>query len=163
LVKGANPSFTADQVRSFLEGRAIDKGNPGKDNDFGIGVLALGAAPGPGPTPVTCTPRPPVTITSVVSGSRLSVTVAATGSGNTISSIAFVNGSAGPSNSLLDLPDGRSGVSGSPTLTLPSGTQSTTFFVRRQVVGVATTVPMTVNDGCGSWPSFVGGGTAAGF
>jgi hypothetical protein len=162
LVKGANPTFTGDQIRSSLEGRAIDKGTPGKDNDFGIGVLALGAVPGSG-TPVTCSPRPQVNITSVVSGNRLSVTVAATGSGNSLTSIVFSNSGATPSNSLLDLPDGRTSVTGSPTLTLASGTPSTTFFVRRQTAGLATTVPMTVNDGCGAWTTFVGGGAAAGF
>jgi subtilisin family serine protease len=51
LVKGAFPSFTASQIQAFLEGRAIDKGEPGKDNSFGAGVLALGA-----PSAVTAPP-----------------------------------------------------------------------------------------------------------
>ena len=159
LVKGANPSFTNTQIQSFLEGRAIDIRAAGKDNDSGVGVLALGA---PG-SAVTCTPRPRVSISSAVSGGRLSVTVAATGSGNTLSSIVFGNGARTPTNALLDLPDGRTGVTGTPTLTLAAGTTQTTFFVRRQTAGQATTVPFVVTDACGTWATFVGGGTAAGF
>src|SRR5207247_7031561 len=43
LVKAAFPSFTASQIQSFLEGRALDLGTPGKDSSFAAGVLALGA------------------------------------------------------------------------------------------------------------------------
>jgi hypothetical protein len=160
LVKGANPSFTPAQIQSFLEGRAIDIRAAGKDNDSGFGVLALGPISG---GPVTCTPRPRVNVTTSVTGGRLSVTVAATGTNNTLSSIAFGNGARTPTNALLDLPDGRTGVTGTPTLTLANGSTQTTFFVRRQTAGQATTVPFVVTDGCGTWATFVGGGTSAGF
>lgn len=45
LVLGANPSYSHMDIRSFLEGQAIDMGSPGKDNLFGYGRLALGDAP----------------------------------------------------------------------------------------------------------------------
>jgi hypothetical protein len=45
LVKQANPSFTPDQLQTFLEGHALDLGQPGKDNSFGSGRLQLGASP----------------------------------------------------------------------------------------------------------------------
>jgi len=45
LVKQASPAYSMIQVQSFLEGRAIDLGDPGKDNLYGTGRLYLGAPP----------------------------------------------------------------------------------------------------------------------
>ncbi|HZU04988.1 MAG TPA: S8 family serine peptidase [Chloroflexota bacterium] len=45
LVKQANPGFGPAQLQAFLEGRAVDLGTPGKDNDYGAGKLWLGAPP----------------------------------------------------------------------------------------------------------------------
>jgi hypothetical protein len=42
LVLSANPAYTPAQIQSFLEGRAIDMGSSGKDNEFGHGRLYLG-------------------------------------------------------------------------------------------------------------------------
>jgi hypothetical protein len=159
LVKGANPSFTASQLQSFLEGRATDLGDAGKDNLFGIGKLVLGAVPTPS-LPVTCTPRPAVTVTSVVTGGRLAVTVTVTGTNNLVQSIAFGNGSRAPVNALIDLPDGRTGLTGTPIWTATGSGTTTTFFLRRQAPG-SITVPFVVTDGCGTWPTFVGGGVGA--
>jgi len=160
LVKSAFSSFTADQLQNFLEQRALDLGSPGKDNDTGIGVLRLG-------TPGDCSGRAPINVQTAVSGGRLSVTVSTTGAGNTLNSITFGNSPRSVTNALLDLPDGRTGLTGSPTLTLSNHPTSTTFFVRRQTAGQAVFVPFVVNDtagsGCGGWPTFVGGGTDAGF
>jgi len=47
LVKGANPSFTAQQVQDFLTCRATDAGAAGPDPAFGNGRLNLGPVPGP--------------------------------------------------------------------------------------------------------------------
>ncbi|MHC4153639.1 MAG: S8 family serine peptidase [Planctomycetota bacterium] len=46
LVKEAKPTFTNDQIRSFLEDRARDLGAAGKDNVYGWGALDLGALVG---------------------------------------------------------------------------------------------------------------------
>ena len=45
LVKGANSAYTPAQIRSFLEGRAIDMGSAGKDTIYGFGRLNLGTPP----------------------------------------------------------------------------------------------------------------------
>jgi hypothetical protein len=44
------------------------------------------------------------------------------------------------------------------TIPLRAGTVETTVIVRRVTPGLATTVPLTVFDLCGRWPTFVGGG-----
>jgi len=161
LVKGAFPAFSATDIQTFLEQRAQDVGTPGKDTDFGFGILTLSS-----PNPIDCSTRPSVNVQSTVVAGRLSVTVTAA-AGNTINSISFGNPTRSPVNALLDLPDGRTGVTGSPTLNLPAHPTSTTFFVRRQTAGQDVFVPLTVNDSfaanCGSWQTFVGGGSAAGF
>lgn len=50
LVLGANPPFTPTALQTFLEGHAIDLGNPGKDTRFGYGRLDLGPPPPEPPT-----------------------------------------------------------------------------------------------------------------
>ena len=45
LVRSAYPAYTAAQVRSLLETRAVDAGPAGKDVDYGFGRLALGTPP----------------------------------------------------------------------------------------------------------------------
>jgi hypothetical protein len=45
LVKQANPSFGPDELRAYLQERALDLGPAGRDSTFGSGVLSLGAAP----------------------------------------------------------------------------------------------------------------------
>jgi hypothetical protein len=57
-VRQWQPKWTGEEVRSFLRSRAIDLGDPGKDNTFGAGRLDLGM-PKPTPTPTaTSTPTP---------------------------------------------------------------------------------------------------------
>ena len=51
LVKSADMTYTAGQVQAFLEGRALDLGTAGKDNQYGAGKLALGAVPTTGGLP----------------------------------------------------------------------------------------------------------------
>ena len=53
------------------------------------------------------------------------------------------------------------GGRGSFTTTLPPGTHEVTFTVRPAIPGAAATVPLTVVDSCGDWPTLVGGGAAA--
>lgn len=56
LVKQAYPAYTPAEIRAFLEGRAVDLGPAGKDNQFGVGRLNLGAVPGSGSTPTATQP-----------------------------------------------------------------------------------------------------------
>jgi subtilisin family serine protease len=61
LVLQANPTFTPDQVRSFLMSTATDGGAPGLDSDYGSGLLNLGAVKSPaatGPCPLPRTDQP---------------------------------------------------------------------------------------------------------
>jgi subtilisin family serine protease len=47
LVAGAYPSFTPDQIQTYLQDNAIDMGAPGMDTVYGSGRLYLGNPPGP--------------------------------------------------------------------------------------------------------------------
>ena len=60
LVASANPGWSGDQIRAFLEQRAIDMGPVGPDNDYGWGRLWLG-------TPQTTTRR--LTVSKLGTGS----------------------------------------------------------------------------------------------
>jgi hypothetical protein len=109
-----------------------------------------------------CTPRPPIRLTTIRDGrDRLQVTVSATITpgvpNNRISQLRFENGT----NSLVDIPDHPSGATGRFDATPPVGATSYTFTVRRFATGQSVQVPFTVVDGCGPWPTFVGGGRAA--
>jgi hypothetical protein len=44
---------------------------------------------------------------------------------------------------------------------LPTPARQATFYVVRQTAGQASTVILTAMDGCGAWPTFVGGGASA--
>ncbi len=86
------------------------------------------------------------------------MTIGATSSADTpanqLASLQLQSGT----NTLVDIPGGQSGVTGSLPIPLPAGTQSYTFFVRPRVAGQAVTLPLTVTDACGAWPTFVGVG-----
>ena len=47
LVLSAYPNYTVDQLESFLEQNAVDKGDPGEDNQYGYGRLWLPPPPPP--------------------------------------------------------------------------------------------------------------------
>jgi hypothetical protein len=53
------------------------------------------------------------------------------------------------------------GASGDFTVALPDGPAQITFFVNRVAANQAVTVSLIVDDGCGLWPTLVGGGPAA--
>jgi uncharacterized repeat protein (TIGR01451 family) len=141
------------------------------------GVTRLAASPalsvgsgggGPSPTPTSpptatsvvtaCQPRAAIGVSSVDNGDgRLRVTVTAGGAGNTLQTISFTTDSQFVPNALIE-----AGTTGrqAPFSVTPNSA-SYTFYVRRVNAGQAATVPFTVQDGCGSWPTFVGGGAAA--
>jgi len=105
-----------------------------------------------------CSPRPAVGVSATPAGAgRLQVTItAASSNGVTLQSLSFGS----PTNAVVDVGT-STGVAGNTTITLPSGTGQTTFFVRRVTTGQAATMPVTVTDTCGDWPTFVGGGPGA--
>lgn len=108
-----------------------------------------------------CGPRKPVKVTTAASGGLLHATVTAQ------------DGSGGVDNHLVELRFGafRNGtvtingqqVASGSTFTPPANTTQITLVVARVTPGQATTIPLTVVDGCGNWPTFVGGGPGAGF
>jgi hypothetical protein len=53
------------------------------------------------------------------------------------------------------------GASGDFTVPLAAGTAQASFTVNRIAAGQAATVQLVVTDGCGAWPTFVGGGPSA--
>lgn len=118
----------------------------------------------PAPLPVTCTPRPPVVVSTGTVGGRLQVTLIATNENNVFQRVQFGTATRTPTNALIDLPDGRTGLSGPLTVQIAPAVPTYTFWVRRAVAGLPTTVPMIVTDRCGTWETFVGGGgQASGF
>ena len=87
---------------------------------------------------------------------RLVVTVTANGAGNLLRALRI----GASSNALVDVGE-RTGLSSNVNVALPSDTRQATFSVRRATSGQATMVPLVVVDGCGDWPTFVGGGPGA--
>jgi hypothetical protein len=108
-----------------------------------------------------CGPRPPVAVTCRRTGDgRLEVTVTAGAEASNVSNrLTELRFGAG-ANALVDVA-GQTGRTGAFTLPLPERPTSLTFFVRRATAGQGTTVPITVVDTCGGWPTFVGGGPGA--
>jgi hypothetical protein len=86
---------------------------------------------------------------------RLQVTLTVSGANNALRSLRF--GAA--TNATIEA-GGQSGP-GSLMVSLPAATRQYGFAVRRTTAGQAITVPLTVVDGCGEWPTFVGGGASS--
>ena len=111
--------------------------------------------------PTECGPRPRVKASPAPAGDRLLVRVEATPLNtqqpNTLKQIRF----GAFQNARVTL-NGQAVGSGQ-TVTPPANASAVDFSVERVTPGQATTVPLTVVDGCGEWPTFVGGGTGAGF
>jgi len=70
LLFAFNPGASADQVRQAIQSTALDLGAPGRDNDFGYGLVqsaaaleALGGSFAPSPTPTQPQPLPTSTFT----------------------------------------------------------------------------------------------------
>jgi hypothetical protein len=114
-------------------------------------------------TPTRCTPRPNVQTRLSAGGSQLQVhveaTPLATQQNNSLASLTFG-----------ELQNARVTLAGQPivrgqtyTVADPANTHGLDFTVERVTPGQPTMVPFTVTDGCGDWPTFVGGGRDAGF
>jgi len=94
---------------------------------------------------IKCSPRPQVTVQVTPLGNdRLQVSIHAKGSPNSIRSVR------------LGQVPGNAVIEGTP---ITSGADAS-FTIRRMSPG-AVTLPFTVTDGCGDWPSFAGGGSDA--
>src|SRR5687767_11893397 len=115
-------------------------------------MLILLAGPSTSAVAQSCQPRPPVRVVTVVAGlGRLQVTVTA-GAG-TLRSLSFTGGQSASveiDGSTLRPPFTRS-LSGEVA-------QISFGVVRDGGAGTPATLPFIVTDGCGAWPTFVGGG-----
>ena len=78
------------------------------------------------------------------------------GSVNMIQALRF--GAA--TNALIDV-GGVTGRTGDFNVGLAPATGQTSFAVRRATAGSGSSVALTVVDGCGEWPTLVGGGPGA--
>jgi CSLREA domain-containing protein len=115
---------------------------------------------------VTATPflRPAVGVQVSPGGGVLQAVVTArdagcAGGNNQLMSLQFSR----LTNAMVDVATApATAVSTTPTtVTLPSRPAAIQLTVHRVTSGQAATVELTVTDGCGSWPTFVGGGPSA--
>ncbi|MGE3269092.1 MAG: S8 family serine peptidase [Chloroflexota bacterium] len=118
----------------------------------------------------TCSPRPKVNVTTSANGAYLNVTLTATGVGNVIRYFQ-VNGNVGQmtnANVVFRATYGGNPVispvtwGGASTYVGSNTTASVSFEVHRNSAGSAATVHVRGQDVCGSWSTFVGGGTGNG-
>jgi hypothetical protein len=114
------------------------------------------------PALAACTPRPNLR-TTVVPGAPGTLNVTLTGGANPsllpvglheIRFGTFTNG-------VVDFAGGPTGLTGNVTVPVAADAVQATFVVRRVAAGAAVTVPFTVADECGDFPTFVGGGPNA--
>jgi hypothetical protein len=109
------------------------------------------------PTPVVnCNPRPKVTVNVTPAGNNTLNVSIAPGANGWINQVQI--GAA--TNARVDIA-GQTGLTGGQNVVLPPATTSLTFQVHHATPGQSTTVPLTIFDTCGSWPTFVGGGANA--
>jgi hypothetical protein len=112
------------------------------------------------PMQVGCAPRPAVHIAPAAGGGALQATFAPD-PGSTLATNAIREIRIGQvQNGTVDAA-GRTGLGSGAVIAFPSPVTSTTLIVRRVTAGQATTVPLTIVDGCGEWKTFVGGGPTA--
>jgi hypothetical protein len=119
------------------------------------------STPTPTPRPSqACAPRPPARV-DVARGSagRLDVTVTAGTGGGTTSNQLHGLRFGTLANATIDV-SGQT-IAGNARVALPAGSRQARFSVQQTRPGEAVTVPVVVEDDCGDWPTFVGGGRAA--
>lgn len=123
-----------------------------------VGSISTGGGGGGGGS-VLCTPRPRVVVQVTQAGAgRLTVTIQTnTNSGSAPNALQEVRITS-TTNAVVDVPNGPQGASGVVVLPLAPGALTSQFTLRRSAVG-AFKANLTVTDGCGAWPTFVGGGT----
>lgn len=104
-------------------------------------------------------------------GSYLELILSTTGVGNAIRYVQSGGAAGTATNANLIYPSSFSGSpniapttwQGAPTYVPAATSNSTMIHIERQTPGSTTTVPIKVQDVCGTWTTLVGGGTSAGF
>jgi hypothetical protein len=111
--------------------------------------------------PAHCAPRSTVSVITVLVGGKLQATVEAVPiderTNNRLYEVRFGT-----------FQNGTVTISGQPiasgaTYVVPGNSTKVTFIVEWATPGQPTSIPLTAVDECGPWPTFVGGGAAAGF
>lgn len=111
---------------------------------------------------VACNPRPRVRV-AVAPGNpgRLEVTITATTNPgsvpNRLRRLRFTS----MTNARIDVPGGPQDATGAFVVTLTSPVEEISFTVRRERAGQSTHANLIVEDDCGDWSTFVGGGPNA--
>lgn len=153
-VGGTGVRYTGALYLDQVAVTAVSAGDPATPFTPG----RVGPPEGAPPVGVACDPRPPVGIAVVPNGDgSLRVTVSAGTSATTRTNTLHELRFGAATNARIDAGT-LSGAPGNVSLALPDDTRETTFTVRRAVAGQAVTVPLTVLDDCGEWPTFVGRG-----
>lgn len=165
LARDANSSLTThDALKTKVKTMVREAGEAGTDTTFGTGVLTMGDLSSP---TATCTTagRAQVSVSTSKSSDTLTTTLTATGSSNAILSVAFGDSGGNLANALISVPNGPTNLKSAATYytSFSSPPTSVTFTTKRQTAGQTVTVPLVVQDRCGEWKSFVGGGPSAGF
>src|SRR6266542_2638427 len=151
MMRAAPGSGPSAVLRAALLGLLVLVGLGAGTTDAGLLPRVAAAEPA---AQAACSPRPRVQVSVTNSDANtlsVVVSVSPTGSGptNALQLIRF--GAA--RNATIDVPGGPTGSAGSFDQAYPAGTTQATFVVRR--AGGAMTVPFTVVDVCGNWPTFV--------
>jgi VCBS repeat-containing protein len=152
---GANGSFTYQPAAGFAGPDSFTY--RASDGALASGVATVSIAV----TPSQCAPRTTVKVSTQVVNGQLQATI-----------LSLPQDSPG-SNSLHELRFGTfqngtvamngQNVGSGQAVSLAAGTTRLQFTVSRATPGQPTTIPLTVVDDCGAWPSFVGGGVGAAF
>jgi hypothetical protein len=155
-----SPSPTGATVTPTPAGSATTTVTPSRTATTTTATSTRTATPTATLVPAPCAPRPPIGVAAVPNGDgRLRVTVSATTNvgtpTNALSSIHFDAGT----NTLVYAE--LLAQSAPFTVSYPPGTTQATFYVARLTAGQASSLSLSVTDGCGAWPTFVGGGPTA--
>jgi CSLREA domain-containing protein len=155
LTVNPNGGFTYTPNQGFTGTDTFTYRNTDGSSQSNLATVTINVAPN------ACTPRTPIRTTTQVVNGQLHATFSA----------QELTG--GQSNRLVELrfgtfQNGTVRLNGQPvasgaTLPLTGTPTQVTIIVQRTVAGPATTIPLTVVDECGVWPTFVGGGPNAGF
>ena len=137
------------QVRATV---TLDEADADTTNDSATAVTAVRGT--------SWAPRPKVTVTTArgAPGELIATAVASSNPGMPTSFLRAIQLGA-PVNARVDI-GGQRDLKAPTTVSLPPGSQQATV-VRRVTAGQTATVPLTIVDDCGEWPTFVGGGPSA--
>jgi len=108
-----------------------------------------------------CAPRPNITLSSRRTGTDQIVVTATAGNGN-IKTIAFGSAATPIQNATVETINPGGIIQTYGTFTAPAGVTQQAFIVKRIAPNQPVMIQLVIEDGCGTWTTFVGAG-ATGF